>query len=337
MSVVSNPRTTLEDLAKLAGVSVATVSRALNDHPTISTRTKQRVWALAHNHNYPFRHSMATSPIGAQGAIAIVMPYLMGHPLTLLHPFFLELLANIGEAARARSCDFTVSHIAASDYETLVRATTTSRADGVIFLGQAALHEDFNRLVDSGANFVVWGAELPNQKYRSVGSDNLAGGRRATSHLLRLGRRSILFVGGHDPEAVQRRRGYLDALESAQVPFRPELVLQVEFELESADAAVSRAINSGLEFDGVVAASDLMALGAVRALRRNQIAVPDTVSVVGYDDIFISQMSTPALTTIRQNSREAGRLLVCSILDGDLNMRVDRLPAELVVRESCGG
>ena len=111
----SNSKTTLEDLAKLAGVSISTVSRALNDQPLISTRTKQRIWALAREHGYAFRQSMPTAPIGAEGSIAIVTPNMRGRPLPLSHPFFLELLASIGEAARDRGYDFTVSHLAPPD------------------------------------------------------------------------------------------------------------------------------------------------------------------------------------------------------------------------------
>ena len=336
MADVQTGKTTLEDLAKLAGVSVSTVSRALNDHPLISTRTKQRIWALARDHDYPFRQSMPMAPIGAEGSIAIVTPYFHGRPLPLSHPFFLELLASIGEAARARDCDFTVSHVAPATYEDLVLATTTSRASGVIFLGQSAMHKELNRLSETNARFVVWGAKLPGQLYRSIGSDNLLGGTRATAHLARLGRRRIAFVGGTDPEAMQRRRGYQAALKNAGLPFDPNLVCDVEFELESAEAAVGGLLKRGIEFDGVVGASDLIALGAIRALGRFGRTVPRDVSVVGYDDMLLSRLSTPALTTIRQDTREAGRLLVGSILDPHSQSGFDRLPTELIVRESCG-
>ena len=329
-------KTTLEDLAKLAGVSTSTVSRALNDHPLISTRTKQRIWALAQDHDYPFRQSMPTSPIGAEGSIAIVTPYFHGRPLPLSHPFFLELLASIGEAARARDCDFTVSHVAPSTYEDLVLATTTSRASGVIFLGQSAMHQELNRLSETNARFVVWGAKLPGQRYRSIGSDNVLGGTRATSHLARLGRRHIAFIGGTDPEAMQRRRGYQNALKQAGLTYRPELVCNVEFELESAEAAVAGLLQRRVPFDGVVGASDLIALGAIRAVVRSGRSVPRDVSVVGYDDMLLSRLSTPALTTIRQDTREAGRLLVGSILGAVSDAGFDRLPTELIVRESCG-
>ncbi|MES2443430.1 MAG: LacI family DNA-binding transcriptional regulator [Pseudomonadota bacterium] len=337
MGTTGNTNTTLQDLAKLAGVSISTVSRALNDHPLISTRTKQKIWALARDHEYPFRHYMPSAPIGAEGSIAIVTPHMRGGPLPLSHPFFLELLASIGEAARTRDCDFTVSHTAPANYEDLVSTVTTSRASGVIFLGQSMLHEALNRLADTSARFVVWGAQMPGQRYCSIGSDNLLGGRRATLHLARLGRKKILFLGGSDPEAMQRRRGYLEGLQESGLESDPKLVVPVDFELESAEAAVSRLLRRHVPFDGIVASSDLIALGAIRALRREGLSVPKDISVVGYDDMLLSRLSTPALSTIRQDTYEAGRQLVSRILDPSLDQVSALLPTDLIVRESCGG
>ena len=191
------------------------MSRALNDHPSISSPPKKRLWALARKHGYEFRRHMPMSPIGAEGAITVVTPRVRGRPLPLSHPFFLELLASIGEAARDRGCDFTVSHLVPANYEDLVHATTTGRANGVIFLGQGALHEEFNRLAETEARFVVWGAQITGQKYCTVGTDNMLGGRRATQHILKLGRKRIVFLGGTDPEATQRYRGYAEALQEA--------------------------------------------------------------------------------------------------------------------------
>lgn len=336
MGANTNNNTTLHDLASLAGVSVSTVSRALNDHALISARTKQRIWALARDHDYPFRPNMPTAPIGATGSVAIVTPRNRGRPLPLSHPFFLELLASIGEAARARDCDFTVSHTSPATFEDLVVCTTTSRADGVIFLGQSMPVDAFNRLAETKAKFVVWGAELPGQLYCSIGSDNRQGGRRSTLHLARIGRTRIVFLGGSDPEAMQRRHGYFDALAEARLESSEERVANVEFELDSAEAALAGMIRRGVPFDGVVAASDLIALGAMRALRRAGRSVPGEVSVVGYDDMLLSRLSTPALSTVRQDTVEAGRLLVSRILDHQPDQESERLPTELIVRESCG-
>jgi len=332
----SNGSITLEKLAKLAKVSVSTVSRALNDHPSISNSTKKELWALARKHGYEFRRHMPASPIGAEGAITVVTPRVRGRPLPLSHPFFLELLASIGEAARDRGCDFTVSHLTPANYDDLVHATTTGRASGVIFLGQGTLHDEFNRLASTESRFVVWGAQFPGQKYCTVGTDNALGGRRATQHLIKLGRKRILFLGGSDPEAMQRYRGYTEALQEAGMPIDDALSARVEFEAESAEAAVDRLLLLKIPFDGIVAASDLIALGGIRALHRKGIDVPGNISVVGYDNMLLSRLSTPTLSTVQQDIPKAGRLLVSKLLDWTGDPRPEMLSTELIIRESCG-
>lgn len=337
---MSRKTTRLEDIARLAGVSIATASRALNDSPAVNDRTKQTIWKLAKEHDYPFRRHMPAGPIGAQGTIALVTPRPQGREGRISDPFFLELLAGVGEAARERGCDLLMSHISPANYEELSAALNTSRADGVIFLGQSSLHSAFNRLVDADHRFVVWGAELPEQDYCSIGSDNISGGRRATLHLARLGRKRIVFLGDLDPpEAMQRHRGYLDALGQAGVEIDADLIAPAHFEVESAEAAVDALIRRGLDFDGVVAASDQIALGAVRALLHAGVDVPGQVSVIGFDNVPFSRYSRPALSTIAQDTMKAGRLMVSKLLDhgGATAGRSERVPTELIVRETCGG
>jgi DNA-binding LacI/PurR family transcriptional regulator len=332
--------TRLQDIAAKAGVSISTASRALNDSPNVNPRTKQLIWKLAREHDYPFRRYMPAGPIGATGTIALVVPRPQGRESQLDDPFFLELVAGISDAARERGCDLMVSHFAPISFDDLSAAMTTSRADGVIFLGQSALHNAFNRLAESEARFVVWGAQLPDQDYCSVGSDNLAGGRRATSHLARLGRKRIVYLGDTEaPEVAQRVRGYRDALGRAGLGFDEALMVPAHFTVESAEASVDAMIGRGLDFDGIVAASDLIALGAIRSLLHHGRRVPEDVSVVGYDDVPFARYSRPALTTIRQDTARAGRLLVSKLLDtgGEGAMRSERLPTELIMRESCGG
>jgi DNA-binding LacI/PurR family transcriptional regulator len=284
---------------------------------------------------------MPAGPIGAEGTIAIVVPRPLGREIHFSDPFFLELFAGVGEAARERGCDFLVSHIAPATFDDISVAMTTSRADGVIFLGQASLHAEFNRLAETEARFVVWGAQLPDQKYCSVGSDNLLGGRRATMHLVRLGRRRIVFLGDTEsaPEAMQRLRGYIDALEQSRLAVDPDLIQPAHFEAESAEASVDALVQRGVDFDAVFAASDLIALGAMRALKRASKGVPHDVSVVGYDDLPFSPFASPPLSTIAQDTAKAGRLLVSKLLDssGKMASRSERLPTDLIIRESCGG
>ena len=337
---MSRKTTRLEDIAKLAGVSIATASRALNDSPAVNARTKQLIWKLAREHDYPFRRSMPAGPIGAEATIALVVPRPQGREGRLSDPFFLELLAGVGEAARERGCDLVMSHLSPATYEDLSAALTTSRAEGVIFLGQSTLHAAFNRLVETEARFVVWGAELPDQAYCSIGSDNINGGRRATSHLARLGRKRIVFLGDLDPpESMQRQRGYQEALIAQGLGVDPDLIVDAHFEVESAEASIESLIRRGVDFDGVVCASDQIALGAVRGLLHAGRSVPGDVSVIGFDNVPFSRYSRPALSTIAQDTMKAGRLMVSKLIDhgGTAAGRSERVPTDLIVRESCGG
>ncbi len=328
-------------MALLAGVSVSTASRALNDSPAINRQTKQRIWKLAREQNYPFRDYMPAGPIGAEATIAVVVPRPQGRDFMLRDPFFLDLLSGLAEAARERDCDLLVSHVAPFSYEELSVVMSTSRAAGVVFLGQSMLHGAFNRLAEEESQFVVWGAQLPDQNYCSVGSDNIAGAARATSHLARLGRTRIMFLGDvGDPEPAQRHAGYLEALEKAGIKPDRALSVPAHFEVESAEAALDALIRDGVAFDGIVAASDVIALGAIRAMRRAGISTPHDVSVVGFDNVRFARYATPTLTTVAQDTSTAGRLLVSKLLDagsGRIRSRSERLPTDLIVRESCGG
>ncbi|MEM8726969.1 MAG: substrate-binding domain-containing protein, partial [Pseudomonadota bacterium] len=210
---------------------------------------------------------------------------------------------------------------------------------GMIFIGQSSLHSAFNSLAGGDDRFVVWGANFSDAAYCTVGSDNFAGGRRATSHLLRLGRKRILFLGDTEaPEAEQRFRGYRDALEEAGLGVAEELVLPAHFDVQSGEATTRSAIERGIEFDAIFAASDLIAIGAIRALDLSGRKVPEDVSVVGYDNIPAARLVTPRLTTIDQDTNLAGRMLVSKLIDtASGQASSERLESSLLIRDSCGG
>ncbi|WP_296722738.1 LacI family DNA-binding transcriptional regulator [Erythrobacter sp.] len=330
-------RVTFADIAREAGVSVATVSRALNDSPSVKRRTKQAIWQIARAYDYEFRASMPAGPSGADATIAVVVPAPQARDSRVSDPFFLELLAGIAEAARERNADLLISHLSPRAADDLDYAMSTSRAKGVIFIGQSSLHHAFNALAARDSRFVVWGAEFPDAQYCAIGSDNVAGGRRATAHLARLGRKRILFLGDTEaPEAEQRSRGYRQALAQAGLPLDESLIVPAHFEVHSAEAATRSAIARGPAFDAVFAASDLIAIGAIRALTRSGLDVPGDVSVVGYDNITAAWLVSPQLTTIDQDANLAGQVLVSRLIDrGDGPAISERLETSLIVRESC--
>ena len=332
-------RTRLEDSPALLTVSIATVSRALNNSPAVNAETKRRVWKIAREQNYHFRPSMPALLSGATATIAVVIPTPQARQTQVADPFFQELIGGIAEAARASSCDILISHLAPKSQDDLASLMTANRADGVIFLGQSQLHDRFNRLAETENRFIVWGADLPGQKYCSVGSDNLRGGTRATSHLLNLGRRRIAFLGDTAaPEVQQRYEGYVEAHRRIGLSVDPALVVPAQFEISYAESAVDGLIGRGVTFDGIFAAGDLIALGAIRSLLKTGRKIPEEVAVIGYDNIQLSAYTHPSLTTISQDMGKAGRLMVSKLLSATESspMRSERLPTELIVRESCG-
>mgnify|MGYP003700187513 FL=1 len=336
---MSSTRTRLEDLAAIAGVSIATVSRALNNSPAVNDETKRRVWKIAREHNYNFRPSMPALLSGAAATIAVVVPTLAGRQTEVSDPFFQELIGGLSEAGRSAGCDVLISYLAPKNHDDLAAIMTANRAEGVIFLGQSFLHERFNQLAETENRFIVWGAEIAGQKYCSIGSDNLGGGKRATSHLINLGRRRIAFVGDtSNPEILQRYEGYIAAHRRSDTPLDPDLTLQASFDVESTEAAITSLLERGIRFDAVVGANDLIAMAAIRCLLKEGLRVPDDVSVTGYDNLQLAAYGFPALTTISQDPARAGRIMVAKLIASaeDGPMRSERLPTDLIVRESCG-
>lgn len=329
----------LQDLATLAGVSIATVSRVLADSPLVNEATKKRIWHLALSNNYPFRHYMPAGPMGADATIAIIIPRPQTREPKLSDPFILDLVASIGQAAREMGCDFLVSHVTPSNTNELKEVMETNRADGVIFLGQNTLHNEFNELSETQRNFIVWGAQLSDQKYCSIGSDNFMGGRMATDHLLKLGRKKIVFLGEtFSPEIMMRYQGYLEAQNEKGIFVDPLLKRPASLNIDAGEENIIELLRANIEFDAIFAASDMLALGAIRGISRFGKNVPNDVSVIGYDDVQFAKLAIPALTTVSQNLDKAGRLLVSKLIgDKSSEMISERVPIDLKIRETCGG
>ena len=337
-------RPTSFDIARRAGVSQPTVSRALRGDPTISPITRRRVEFIAKELGYKVDKNASNLRGQHSQTIAILFFEDQRFNASLINPFFLSMLGSITGACAKRGYDLLIScqHLSSNwriDYE------DSRKADGIILLG----YDDFltysaelERLVDKGTHFVHYGAALENHPGLSVGCDDYAGGFEATRHLIALGRRHIAFLGtasNHYPEFFARYRGYCDALRAAGLPVMPELQADAVSALPDGEAAAKKVIATGVPLDGVFAASDLIAIAALGVLRDAGLSVPEQVSVVGFDDIPAASMVTPPLTTIRQDTQLAGEVLVETLLklmrgeeaEGTL------LPCKLVMRRSCGG
>jgi len=333
------PAVRMIDLARMAGVSKSTVSRALSDNPLVSKETREQIQALAREHNYRLNVSARNFFLKETLTIAVLIPTANKTDWRILDPFFLELLGNIADALNDEGHELLLAKTSSQSVNWIEDYIKGKRSDGVILIGQGIEHEKINELSKSFAPLVVWGGALAGQKYCTVGSDNIRGGRIATEHLLSLGRRKLAFLGDKRlPEVALRYEGFCQAHAEAGVAHDASREIDIPFTSEAAFDATTALLKSHADLDGIIASSDVIAMSAIRAIKQSGLSVPEDISVVGYDDIMLSSHYNPELTTIRQNCREGGRYLVkrlLQIIAGEKAPSV-LLPTELVVRNSCG-
>ena len=332
-------KVTMSELARLAKVDISTVSRALNDSPLVKPHTKEAILKIADEVGYTVNVAARNLRKQSSGAIGIVIPLAPGSEQTISDPFFLEMVGAVSHAASEHGYDLIVSVPKDEMVIAERRLLRSGRADGLIVIGQAGRTERLNAMSASHSNIVVWGGADGEPSYTLVGSDNVKGGKLATSHLLKLGRMRILFLGDIGlPEVELRYKGCIQAHEEAGIAYDPNGILKLNFGGQTAFDAVVAYIESGQDFDAVFAASDVLAMAAIHALRSKGKLIPEDVSVVGYDNIGQAAMSTPSLTTINQNIAQGGQIMVDLLLkkiNGE--KAVSQFTAtELVVRGSCG-
>ena len=331
------------DIAHRAGVSQATVSRALRNSPLVNPETRARIQRIARELNYRVDRNAAGLRSQYSNTVALLFYEDPTSDDSQINPFFLTVLGHVTRCATAHGYDVLVSFQQLSD-DWLNEYVVSNRADGIILLG----YGDYGRIADrlqrlrrEGLPFTIWGATVPELEGHAIGCDNVHGGRLATGHLLGLGRREIAFVGSDTddaPEFKLRYQGYCETLREAGIEPDPSLLARTVNHESSAFEASQALIDSGRPFDALFAASDLIAFGAMKCLKKNGIEIPTEVSVVGFDDLPASTYFSPALTTVRQDTRKASE----AILDNLLKMIAGEpvtsplVPIELVVRGSCG-
>lgn len=344
-------RATSFDIAELAGVSQSTVSRALSGSTSVSEGTRLKVANAAQLLNY--RVDIAARNLRAQctRTIALLLRDDTDTFARPINPFFLDLIGNITMRAARRGYDTLLSFQQFSN-DWRADYTERGRADGIIFLGYGdflTYAHRIGRLDETGAAYITWGPgvaggeALPSEGAgHFVGCDNEAGGLAATAHLLRLGRRRIAFLGDttpHYPEFRARWQGYLAAHAAAGIAVDPRLVGAVDSCENAGRDSMAALLTVDPAIDGVFASTDIVAIGAMRALREAGRAIPRDVSVVGFDDIYAAPLVDPPLTTVRQDAALAAERLVDGLLrliDGEA-IASEKVPPALIVRGSCGG
>jgi DNA-binding LacI/PurR family transcriptional regulator len=325
------------DIAKLAGVSTATVSRALNGSESIRPETRERIMALAQAHQYTVHAGAKNLRSGENRTLGLVIPFRADLPMEVTDPFFLSILGHIANAMTASKYDLLLSRVNADHLDECAALYDSGRVAGMVMVGQWDHHDQLNALAKRRIPLVVWGAMLPEQLYCSVGSDNFGGGLQATSHLIQQGRRRIAFIGDYNSgEAKLRFEGYCQALKNHGLQVNPDLFIQSPYTPVEAQAAMHAFCDRGIAIDALFAASDLVAINAMGVLNARGLKVPEDIAVVGYDDVDASRHSFPPLTTIRQPLNLAARaLLEClqEVMRGG-QPASRQLNSELLVRAS---
>lgn len=300
----------LVEIARIAGVSPATASRALAGNPVVAEATRARIRDLAREHGFRLNQTASALRKQRTGTIGVVVP--LGHEAgqALSDPFFMGLIAPLADALTEAGYDLLLSRVIPTDEDWLTDRVESGRVDGTIVIGQSNQIGAIERVAARYKPMVVWGAHVPDANQVTVGTDNVAGGRIAAGHLLERGRSRLAFLGNPDvPEFAARHQGFRAALEQAGRPVA-DMLLPVHLTTSDSYREMVAFLSDNPPPDGIVAASDVIAMSAMRALAERGLRVPEDVSVVGYDDVDVARYTTPPLTTVRQDLATGARLLV---------------------------
>ncbi|WP_310532761.1 LacI family DNA-binding transcriptional regulator [Novosphingobium sp.] len=327
----------IAELARLAGVSAGTVSRALAGKSLVNKETRERIVEIAREHGFRPNQMARRLRMRETRVIGVVVP--LGHEQRqhLSDPFFMAILGHLADALTENGYDIMLSRVIPHADDWLERIVESGMLDGVLVIGQSNQIETLERVAGHYKPMVVWGGREAGQVHCTVGVDNRAGGKLAGECLIRAGRKSLAFLGETGvPELRDRFRGLCDAAREAGLPEPEHLHVHLASDTMAAEICghVAR-IRTGI--DGIACGSDLIAMYAVRALADHAISVPGDVSVTGFDDLPLAEQTVPRLTTISQNIAEGAKEMVRLLFEriaGKDTPSVEMAP-QLIVRDTA--
>lgn len=328
---------TLSDLARIAGVSAGTVSRALAGNSLVKVETRERIVSLAREHG--FRPNQMASSLRRQKTDVIGIAIPLGHDQRqqVSDAFFMTLLGHLADALTERGYDLMLRRVIPErDEDWLDRFIGSGMIDGVLVIGQSDQFDRIEDVADGYLPMVVWGNHAEGQRHCVVGTDNRLGGRLAVERLIAGGARHIYFLG--DISAVEfaaRYAGATDAARRLGVEITPLTSHLSSDRLEAEVAAnLDRAFAPG---DAIFAATDSLAMASLARLKVNGVAVPEQVLVIGFDDLPMASQTAPPLTTVRQDIRTGAFAMVDLLmrrLAGEVTESIV-MPPRLVARKTA--
>lgn len=329
---------TIQDVARTAGVSTATVSRVLSNPTLVSTRTRNTVLEAIKHTGYRVNQAARNLRMQRAGAVLILVP-------NLGKPFYSGILAGISEGFSESEYAVLITDSESNPLQedALAGYFVDGRIDGAISLDGALPGTSLQQCIDQGAgDRIVFLCEWPEgEDFPVIASDNIEGARLAIRHLYALGHEKIAHVTGPEGNVLTaaRREGMLGERTRIGLPSRAEWVIRGDFSLESGHEAAQRILAMDERPTAVFCSADMVAFGLIAGLNAGGLRVPQDISVVGFDDIEMSEYYVPALTTIRQNRRLLGRraaeVLLARLAHPDSSFGVEpKIAVELVVRAS---
>ncbi len=334
----SHGRLTVRDVARLAGVSPATVSRVINGRPEVSDPVREQVLKVITESGYAVTRSSPSPPPHTSGLVGVTLPLIH-------HSYFSEILAGVSEAFYEHDIPMVLCPtLHEHDREvTLLHRLRQGTTDGAILILPEESSAELRALQDQGYPFVIVDPRTqPDENVPTVSASHISGAREATEHLLNLGHRRIAAITGpRDWLATEDRlRGYRGTLAEAGILADPELQIESDFNHTGGYEATMKLLALPDPPTAIFAFNDMLAIGVLRAARQCGLDVPDHLSVVGFDDTFEATVVHPALTTVRQPLAEMGRMAVTQLVRLLQSQRIEALHVELatklVVRESTG-
>lgn len=339
-----------QQVAKLAGVSEATVSRVLNGVGPVKEATKQRVLAAAAELGYVPNALAQQFARKKSGNLGVVLPHMAKVSLFSTY-YFSEMLSGIGSEVQASGNDLLLLFREADQPRNYVSLFQSQKIDALIVLGARDIGLDrtaLEELAQDGYPFCVlnqrYGPRGGESPFLTVDADHWSGSQEAVRHLIDIGCSRIAFINGPEQysNSIDRREGYLSVLEQSGLPFEQELMLTGNYSRKSGYELaneLAELIQSG-RADSVFAANDRMAIGAMQGLREHGLEAGRDYALCGYDDADAARMASPQLTSVEVPFQEMGRKAASLLLGGD-NASADAsrsaiLPVRLVARESTG-
>ncbi|MDA8426581.1 MAG: LacI family DNA-binding transcriptional regulator [Treponema sp.] len=331
---------TARDIARLAGVSVSTVSRSLNGSPRISAETRERIKRLAAELDFEFDASARSLSTRRSGTVALVCPGFLDRFASTL--YLNMLIYDIRSNLASRDLDCIIAEAEAPGGQSNIRRLVLQRkVDGILLLLASTLPEDWSVIKKRGIPVIqvhYAPAYFAAERVDYYFTDNILGGRMAAEALLDSGGERIICLSDRrvSPEMTAREKGYREALRSCGIAVDERLVLAADNSFDEAYACVRRNIALARRSDGLFAATDIMALGALRAMADEGLDVPGDFKVVGYDDLEIGTYVRPTLSSVHQPREEIARLAcerLAALLHGPVSHGVPGGPSGLGVEQ----